>query len=180
MRYPSLLTPTTIERIELPSGKIVQIPKANPLFKVWTGKPVSDTYGNKLILSFNDKPAFAELAILKNFQDDGWCGVWVDTYRNKYRTEYWPKNEIELPAERQQLLQEIYEKAGSNKGCFDVFCWKEARCIFIESKRQGHDKIRDTQRQWVEAAIKCGLPLTSFLLVEWSVKPTGRKARKTT
>jgi hypothetical protein len=52
----------------------VLIPKVNLLFKVWTGKPVSDTYGKKLILSFNGKPVFAELAILKIFQEESWCG----------------------------------------------------------------------------------------------------------
>lgn len=171
MQYPNILTPTTKEQITLPSaGRVVHIPKAKPLFKLWTGNPVSDTYGGKLVLSFNGKPAFAELVILKILQDDGWTGVWVDTYRNKYRTSYWPKDEVELPSEQQQVLREIYQKAGSNKGCFDVFCWKETLCIFAESKRQeGQDKIRDTQRQWLEAAIECGLPLTSFLLVEWSV-----------
>ena len=175
MHYPSLLTPTSIEKIELPSGKVVPIPKVNLLFKKWTGKPVSDTYGNKLILSFNGKPAFAELAILNIFQENGWCGVWVDTYGRKYRTSFWPKKEIEIPFQQRQLLQEIYQRASSNKGCYDVFCWKEATYLFTESKRQGHDKIRDAQRQWTEAAIDCGLPLSAFLLVEWSVKPTGRK-----
>lgn len=176
MQYPSLLTPTTIEKIELPSGRVVQIPKANLLFKAWSGQSVSDTYGNKLVLNVNGRPAFAELAILRILQDDGWSGAWVDTYHNKYRTAYWPKNEVELPPEQQQLLQRIYEKAGSKKGCWDVFCWKEEICLFAETKRQGRDKIRDTQRQWLEAAIRCGLPLTSFLIVEWSVKPIREKA----
>jgi hypothetical protein len=170
MEYPNLLAPTTIEKIELPSGHVVQIPKANPLFELWNGEPVSDTYGKKTILRFNGKPAFAELVILKVFQDDGWHGVWVDTYGHTYRTSYWPKDEVELQAEQQHLLQKIHQKAGSNKGCFDVFCWKESQYLFAESKRQGHDKIRDTQRVWLEAAIGCGLPLTSFLLVEWLVK----------
>jgi hypothetical protein len=123
-----------------------------------------------LVLSFNGKPAFAELAILGILQDEDWNGVWADTYRNKYRTSYWPKNELGLPSEWQKLLHEIFQKAGSNKGCYDVFSWKEGRCLFAESKRQGHDKIRDTQRRWLEAIIEYGLPLTSFLLVEWSVK----------
>ena len=169
MQYPNLLIPTTTEEIELPSGRVVQIPKANPLFEVWTGKPVSDTYGNKPILSFNGRPAFAELIILRILQNDGWNGVWVDTYRNEYRTAYWPKNEVELPTEQQQLLQRIYKKADSNKGCWDVFCWKEEVRLFAESKRKGYDRIRGTQRRWLEAAIECGLPLTSFLIVEWSV-----------
>ena len=171
MQYPNLLTPTTTEEIELPSGRVVQIPKASPLFKVWTGKPVSDTYGNKTILSFNGRPAFAELTILRVLQNDGWNGVWVDTYRNKYRTAYWPKNQVELPPEQQQLLQRIYKKAGSSKGCWDVFCWKEEVRLLTESKRKGYDRIRDTQRRWLEAAMECGLPLTSFLIVEWSIAP---------
>jgi hypothetical protein len=175
MHYPSLLTPTTIEKIELPSGKVTQIPKANPMLTLWAGKPVNDTYGNKLILSFHGKPAFAELVILKLFQDEGWSGVWVDTYGHKYRTEYWPKDEIALPPEQQRLLRNIYDKAGSDLGCLDVFCWKEGKYLFAESKRQGHDKIRNTQRRWVEAAIECGLPFTSFLLVEWSVQPMRNK-----
>ena len=170
MTYPKILKPTTNEKVKLPSGRIVLIPKVNPLFKMWIGDPVSDTYGNKPILSVNDKPAFAELAILGILQDDGWCGVWVDTYGNKYRTSYWPKDEVELPSKCQQLLKEIYLKAGSNNGCYDVFCWKDTRFLFAELKRQGHDKIRVTQRKWLEAAIDCNLPLSSFLIVEWSIK----------
>jgi hypothetical protein len=176
MQYPDLLTPTTIEKIALPSGRVVQIPKATPQFKMWTGRPVDDTYRNKPILSFNGKPAFAELAILGIFRDDGWSGVWVDTHRSKYRTAYWPKNEVELPPKQQQLLHRIHEKAGSNKGCWDVFCWKEEMYLFVESKMLGHDSIRDTQRQWLEASVKCSLLLTSFLVVEWSAKPTKGKA----
>lgn len=171
MQFPAPLTPTTVERISLSSGRTAQIAKANPQFELWSGKAVADTFGNKPILSFDGKPAFAELVILGILQSDGWSGVWVDTFHNKYRTSYWPKNEAELPPKPQQLLQRIYEKAGSKNGCWDVFCWKEEMYLFAESKRQGHDRITDTQRVWLEAAIECQLPLSSFLIVEWSTKP---------
>jgi hypothetical protein len=170
MQYPDLLTPTAIEDIELPSGTFVPIPKTEPVFELWTGQPVSDKYGNKPVLNVNGEPAFAELAILKILQNDGWQGVWVDTYRKRYRTSYFPKNEVKLPPRQQRLLLDIYEKAGSDKGCWDVFCWREGTVyLFAESKRQGRDRIRDSQRQWLDAAIKCGLPLASFLVVEWRV-----------
>jgi hypothetical protein len=170
MQYPELLTPTTVENIKLPSGTSVQIPKAEVVFELWTGRPVSDRYGNKPILNSNGEPAFAELAILKILQNDGWQGVWVDTYRNKYRTAYFPKDEVELPAEQRKLLLDIYGRAGTSKGCWDVFCWRDdVQHLFAESKRQGRDRIRDTQRRWLEAAIKCSLPLASFLVVEWTV-----------
>jgi hypothetical protein len=75
MRYPDLLVPTTIEIIELPSGVTVQIPKTEPTFDLWKGKPISDTYGNKIVLDCDGESVFAELAILRIFQKDGWQGV---------------------------------------------------------------------------------------------------------
>ena len=170
MQYPSSLVPNTIENIELPSGGTVQIPKVTPVFNRWSGKPIMDNYNNKLILVYENEPVFAELAILRILQSDKWNGVWVDTYRKAYRTSYWPKDSIQLPLEQAKLLQSIYKKAGSDKGCWDVFCWKDELCLFVETKRKGYDKIRDTQKHWLESAIQCGLPLTSFLVVEWSLK----------
>lgn len=170
MNYPIQLEPTTIEEIEIPSGNKVLIPKATPIFEKWSVEKVTDTYNNKLVLDFMGEPAFAEIVILKIFQKSGWDGVWVDTYHNKFRTSYWPKNSVEIPPEHKELLHKIYNESGANKGCWDVFCWKNGLYCFAESKRHGRDKIRDSQRQWLEAAIKCGLPLTSFIVVEWEVK----------
>jgi hypothetical protein len=167
MRYPDLLLPTTIEVIELPSKVTVQIPKTEPTFDLWKGKPISDTYGNKTVLDCDGEPTSAELAILRIFEKDGWQGVWVDSYRNKFRKDY-PAKSVALPPEQQRLLSEIYEKAGSNKACWDVFCWKDDGAqLFAESKRQGRDRMRDTQCCWLEAAINCGLPTSAFLIVEW-------------
>jgi hypothetical protein len=170
MDYPHLLVPNFQEKFNLPLHGIVEIPKARPLFEKWTGESIPDTYNGKVILDSDGKPAFAELLILNTLKKDGWDGVWVDTYRNTYRTEYWPKNSVKLPPESEKLLNRIYEMAGSRKGCWDVFCWKKDSFIFAESKRRNHDKIRDTQISWLNAAFKCGLPLSSFLIVEWSEK----------
>ena len=173
MRYPDLLVPTTIEIIELPSGVTVQIPKTEPTFDLWKGKPISDTYGNKIVLDCDGESVFAELGILRIFQKDGWQGVWVDSYRNKFRKDY-PANSIALPPDQQRLLSRIYEKVGSNKGCWDVFCWRDnGTYLFAESKRQGRDRMRDSQRHWLEAAINCGLPISAFLIVESKVSEQG-------
>src|ERR1035438_8950065 len=141
MRYPAQLQPTATERIELPSGKVVRIAKATPVFKLWTGRPVKDTYGGKAVLSFYRKPQFAELGILRIFERDGWEGVWVDTYRNnKFRTRFWPPNAVALPKDKESLLNLTYETAESEHGCFDVFCWKGRNYIFAESKRVAKTK----------------------------------------
>ena len=171
MKYPNLLQPESVEEILLPSGGLVAVPKATPAFDKWTGERIEDTYGGKPILNFDGEPVFAELAILRAFQNSGWDGVWVDTFKSKYRVGYWGDNSgVNLPSEQEMLLKRIYERAGARNGCWDVFCWKDDLQLFAEAKRRSRDRIRTTQRQWLEAVISVGLPLKSFLVVEWSVR----------
>ena len=172
MHYPTLLIPNDTEVISLPSGIEVAIPKTQPLFASLSGEQINDNYGNKAVLNFNNEPAFAELVILRAFLNDGWQGVWVDTFRRKFRTSCNPLNAVTLPPKQQDFLDGIIERAGSRNGCWDVFCWKEDTRIFAESKRYKRDRIRDTQRKWLQASLDVGLSNTSFLVVEWSIKST--------
>lgn len=167
MPYPNKLTPTGTEELQLPSGAVVQIPKATPTFLKWNGPPPDDTYGSKAVLDLAGEPVFAEIAILRLLQSDGWQGVWIDTYRHKYRISI--DRFIELPQERQDFLETIYARAGSESGSFDVFAWREDAVLFAESKRFKRDQIRDTQLRWLQAALEVGLVLGVFLIVEWQL-----------
>src|SRR5437660_1144180 len=80
----------------LPSGKVA-VSKANPIFAAWLGAPLDDTYNGKAILSWHGRPAFAELAILWSMMEGGWDGVWIDTYRRKFRRGYWDSEPVALP-----------------------------------------------------------------------------------
>jgi hypothetical protein len=167
IRHPSSLSPNLLEVVCLPSGKEARITKTSAIFERWRGEFAGDTYGNKPVLNVDGEPLFAELAILSTYQKDDWEGVWVDTYRGKYRT-FWGDGGVTLPPDKMRLLQEIYARAGSRAGCFDVFCWKGDSLVFAESKRKAKDRIRATQLRWLEAAISSGVPLDSLLIVEWS------------
>jgi len=179
MDYPEYLRPTEFEEIELPNGSRVSIPKATLVFEAWAGRQVADSYGGKTVLAFEATPVFAELAILRHFQRAGWQGVWVDTYRRKYRVEYWDdeqvklprsRDSVQLPFEQEELLQRLRNAIQKRwSGCWDVFCWKHGDVLFAEAKRYGKDKIRQSQRQWLESALASGLSKEEFLVVEWSV-----------
>ena len=94
-------------------------------------------------------------------------GCWIDSYRNRFLTGYWPEPEVkELPALQKAILDFIQSKAGAG-GCFDVMCWRNNVVLFVESKWKGHDQLRDSQRRWLQAALDAGFPLSSFLIVEW-------------
>lgn len=165
--YPAQLTPDSLEILRFSSGEEVHIPKARPAFGQWTGEFEGDTYGNKPLVDMDGEPMFAELAILRLFQKDGWDGVWVDTFSRKYRTAWGETGVVRLSGDRLETLRAIHRRAGSASGCFDVYCWRKDLIMFAESKRASKDHIRDTQLRWLEAALRVGLEPSSFLVVEW-------------
>jgi hypothetical protein len=61
VRTPALLTPTTTERVLLPSGREVALPKTTPRFPKWTGEFPWSTYGGKPILDLH-----GEIVILRH------------------------------------------------------------------------------------------------------------------
>ena len=82
----------------------MQIPKVAPVFRLWSGEFTGDTYGNKPLFDVDGTPMVAELAILRLFLKDGWDGVWVDTFRKKYRTSWEDEGVVRLSGDRLQLL----------------------------------------------------------------------------
>ncbi|HEY0997883.1 MAG TPA: hypothetical protein VGD77_17970 [Gemmatimonadaceae bacterium] len=149
----------------------MEVPKATPTFRPWNGVLPGDTYGGKAVLDVEGEPAFAELVILKLLERAGWSGVWIDTYRNKYRRAYWGAEPIAaLPPFPASALQAILSKRDAGRsGTWDILAWNESELLFAESKRAGHDAIRPSQATWLAAALDMGHPLESFLVVEWSV-----------
>jgi hypothetical protein len=134
--------------------------------------PPSFTFGRKPVLNYKDQPIFAELLILNLLKEKGWDGVWVSSYGNKYLREM-PRDprlgqSVDLPSKCKQRLDDIQRLAGKRGGCFDVLAWRDGQVIFLEAKRKHHDKIRDTQRRWIEAAISTGVTPDKLIMVEWS------------
>jgi hypothetical protein len=125
--------------------------------------------GKKAVLDFNGRPAFAELAILWTLQHEGWQGVWVDSFRGAFRTDYWNSApQKSLPEKPSALSEEIWSLAKIRSGVWDVFCWQDDKVLFAESKRGKRDRIRPCQRLFAESALNAGLPLDSLLFVEWT------------
>jgi hypothetical protein len=127
---------------------------------------IAAQFASANVYRIDDSVVFAELAILRIFQEAGWSGRWVDSFHRRYLTEYWPKPVSEgLPEKQQTLLDGIGAKAGGSGGCFDVFCWRNEEIMFAESKWR--DRILETQAKWLEAALDSGISAESFLIVQW-------------
>ncbi len=152
----------------LPSGMVVPVATCFRHFKLWRGSPILDTYGGKAVLDYNGEPLFAELAILRLIQEGGWQGVWIDTFRQKFRQSL-PPHSCDLPPRAQSFLDQANQGRKWRSGCSDVLAWDDGRYLFVEAKHKGKDRIRKTQREWLESALNSGVPLESFLIFEWSI-----------
>jgi hypothetical protein len=145
-----------------------EIKKSFRKLPIWKGKPISDSYGNKPVLEFNGVPVFAELYALREYKENGFDGVWADSYRNRFRTELPEKNEpkISLPEFVNEKLNKINPN-GKLSGTWDLILWKNEKLKFVELKRQKKDKIRQTQIDFLERAIRNGIGIENFEIYEW-------------
>lgn len=165
--------PMTLPR----SGQTVLVPRCRLAFQPWRGEPLSPdaAYGGKRQLDLDGELVFAELAILRLLQADGWDGVWVDTFRKRYRTAVPHRSAaVTLPVGADRRLREIGAERGRLAGCWDVYFWRPDApddVYFAEAKRLGKDRLRRTQHAWLEAALAVGMPPSRFLLVEWDTDP---------
>jgi hypothetical protein len=153
----------------LPSGETITIGKHSILFDAWSGAPIHDAYGGKTVVNIDGQPLFAELAILHLLQDDGFDGVWVDTYRNRFRRSM-AQARCTLPVWVQERFDAILTLNGKRGGCWDVLAWKNNQIVFVESKRKRKDRIHPNQRRWLAAALKAGIDADCFSICEWDLR----------
>ena len=160
------------ELFSLPSGARVSIPKYFFELKPWQGAPIPNTYNNKAVIDWDGEPVFAELAVLRLFQSHGWEGVWVDSYRRKFRVGLPDVDApIDLPEVQAQLINTLRAKTGRFGGCWDLLLWKGEATLFVELKRRKKDRIQSGQVAWLTAALESGLTTESFTLMEWDLSP---------
>lgn len=181
--YPAALAPVACAPLRLSSGMALSVPVARPRFTPWNRAADVHTFGGKQLLRVDNEPQFAEVAILRLFEAEGWQGRWVETYgRPAMGPGLWRHWHPDGPRAQEhhafnepwveRRLQGIARaNGGTYSGCWDVVAWKEERLVFAESKKAKHDRLRPTQLRWAEAALACGAAADDLLLVEWAALP---------
>ncbi|MFZ1072895.1 MAG: VRR-NUC domain-containing protein [Verrucomicrobiia bacterium] len=157
-------------------GKKIGIETWTIHFPKWSGaglsKSVPGTYRNKSLVNFNGEPLFGELAVLRWLQNDGWDGVWVDTFHSSSKEKLFWKglpdrtDPSALPLKAKMLYEKIMSNHPKDGGFFDVFAWRGRKFLFVEYKSKG-DRLNNNQRLWMGSAIRSGVSPTSLVLVEY-------------
>ena len=164
-------TSNTSEEFVTLDGHHCIIDKYNFIFDPWPEHHNLDTYGGKQILKLENEPLFAELVILRLLEKQGYQGVWVDTYRNKF----WRQLPcLSIPVEPDKLLLDVIDKIYLNKGgrrsgCFDIIAYRDTSFVFAELKKCKADRIRQSPIEWFMAAQTIGLDNPRFFIAEWTI-----------
>lgn len=151
--------------------KISSVPRLVIKFKKWHGASIKNNYNGKEVVDFRGAPLFAELAILRMYQAQGWKGVWVDSYGKKFRVGLPEKGNtvVSLSPFVARKLNAIMRRNKGLSGCWDVLIWKGRRLRFIEVKRAKRDRIRPSQLKFLAAALRCGISKSGFIIAEWDL-----------
>jgi hypothetical protein len=160
------------EIFKIPNANTIAVAKYHFIFPEWQTENTFDNYNGKSILNCDGEPVFAELFILRLLERQGFEGVWVDTYRNKFWKKFPSLSEpVSLDTKLHDVYKKIYSfKSGRKSGCFDVMAYKDNQFIFVELKRSKKDSIRHSQIEWLEAALKAGFNINCFIIAEWELK----------
>jgi hypothetical protein len=173
MVLPPELQPTGTIDIKLPSGLRRQLPVCRRTFPRWGGEALAFRFGSKPVLDYKGAACFAELVILGILRENGWCGVWVQTYGGTHYLRSMPQGwslkseHVSIPPDKEAILKGIWKTAGT-KACFDVFAWRGTDILFCEAKHQPGDKLTRAQCRFIEGALDWGLPKDQLLVVEWT------------
>jgi hypothetical protein len=177
--------------ISLPTGRIItEVPGVAVRFPKWAGEPFVDDFGKKAagMIELDGEHLFAELAVLRLLEKDGWTGRWVNTYSGKgevwkYLTEWADvprqeqRNRVLEEAEPRQLLARVatMNRPARYAGSWDVFAWRGDEFAFFQCKK-GTAKpgsLSTEQEDWLRSALYVGderLRLGSFCVVQWDYR----------
>ena len=123
------------------------------LAKIWSRKPKFAVNGSR---------SCAELAIVHHLRDQGWHGVWVNSFGpRELRSEWFPAPAVKTLAETgaPAWAVEAFDRlraanGGSLGGFFDVFAWREPGQVRFYEAKVGPDRIKPTQLRFVELALR--------------------------
>jgi hypothetical protein len=170
-----------------PSGDRVEaLPSVFMRFPMWKGAPFTDDFGKKTaaMVEIDGEHLFAELAILRLLERDGWEGRWIHTTGGGEITRYitdWrdvsrqeQKNRPIQHDGARTLLYAIADRSGNRYGgCWSLFAWRENSYAFFEAKRQSakeNEQLKPAQAAWVRAALSLreqSMSARDFAVVQW-------------
>jgi hypothetical protein len=142
------------------------------------------SWARKGKFAVNGKRSCAELAVAYHLRDNGWHGIWVNSYRRELRSEWFPARAAKTLTDTGAPVWavEIFDRlrnanGGTLSGFFDVFAWREPGEVRFDEVKVGKDDIKPTQIRFVKLALGLHHHPEQFTIIEVPEQLPLRSAR---
>lgn len=160
----SVVMPATIH---LPSSRRdVQVPAYVRTEVSWTDE-LPRTFAvipNKRAYALDGLAYYPELLVVRLLERAGWGAAWRKTWGGE---AYWRDiNEVASPSPLALTIVEQVNRQAGHAGSWDIVAWRGRELRLLSSRRAGAERVSSFLAEWLEAALRMGIPLGCFALVE--------------
>ena len=162
--------------VDLPSTRAgVQLPIYVRRELRWRD-PLPATFGavpNKQAIAFGGAPTYPELVIVQLLERAGWNAAWR---KNWGGLAYWRgiREPIVPPALTLSILEQVSRQAGHDSP-WDIVAWRGRELRLLVSRGDGSQRVSAYVANWLDAALRMGIPLGCFGIVEHHLERIPRR-----
>jgi hypothetical protein len=132
----------------------------------WKG-PLPSTFGsvpNKPAYILDEGPAYPELLVVKLLERGGWGAAWR---KNWGGVAYWRdiREPVEPPPMALSIIEQVSRQAGHDLP-WEIIAWRGRELRFLVSRTDDGQRVSAYLANWLDAALRMGIPLGCFAIVE--------------
>ena len=162
----------------LPSSRqVVSVPVYVRRETLWTGETPRElgAIPGKRLYGYDGAPFYPELLVVRLLERAGWGAAWRKTWNG---VSYWRDvNEtVELGPLALSIVGQIARQAGY-EGSWDIVAWRDRELRLLASRSAGGQRVSAYMADWLDAAMRMGVPAGCFAVVEHEA-PRPRPVRR--
>jgi hypothetical protein len=164
----------------LPSSRqVVSVPVYVRREILWTGEAPRGlgAIPYKRLYAFEGDPLYPELLVVRLLERAGWGAAWRKTWNG---VSYWRDvNETVEPGPLAMSIVEQITRQAGYEGSWDIVAWRDRELRLLASRPAGGQRVSAYMADWLDAAMRMGVPAGCFAVVEHDAPPKPRVPRPT-
>ncbi len=131
---------------------------------------------NKPAFQLDGAPLYPELLVVRLLENAGWGAAWRKTWNG---VAYW--RDLNEKVEPGPLAHTIVEQIGRQAGYlgpWDIVAWRDRELRLFSSCLAGRPRVTAFMADWLDAALRLGIPIGCFAVVEHQASSPPRPPRR--
>ena len=165
--------------VVLPSTRrVVQLPVYLRAEETWHDELPKEfaAVPNKPAYILDGAPTYPELVVVRLLEKAGWGAAWRKSWNG---VAYWRdiNEKVEPSALAIEIIGQVTRQAGY-EGSWDIVAWRGRELRLLCSRTPGGQRVSAYMADWLDAALRMGIPLGCFAVVEHSTTPRPATRRR--